>query len=333
MEAQIVTLQNEIAAEKAMNATAASSVASGQRIISSSYGIVASPVAVIASGLPIPIPTSLPAVPQQGSGLSNGAWATLLALVGGGAAVGAFFAGRASRGDPDVLANLNRTASAQTAQIGTLNSQVADLNSQVSTLNSQVTALTATGNGLRADLVTAQNLTNVQLSALETQVRGLQVELTAEQAKTAIAASSLSSEDATAFTAEADAIIAEVAILQAESEAITTRMDEIRDELAALGIATVEVDMIVSALTAPEIPILDSYSDAVKLLIQEFNLKATQLTETKEKINTNIVRMKELTVELDNNNVENVPTTEFLDELQNTAIQELPPVASASIPL
>jgi len=109
-----------------------------EKLIGRYNGIVADPIAVIASSLPTSIPTSLPAAPQQGSGLSNGAWASIIALVAGGAAVGAFFAGRSGTVDEGALTVANNTISTQSTQLTSLNSQISDLNATIATLNSQI---------------------------------------------------------------------------------------------------------------------------------------------------------------------------------------------------
>jgi hypothetical protein len=109
-----------------------------EKLIGRYNGIVADPIAVIASSLPTSIPTSLPAAPQQGSGLSNGAWASIIALVAGGAAVGAVFAGRSGTVDEGALTVANNTISTQSTQLTSLNSQISDLNATIATLNSQI---------------------------------------------------------------------------------------------------------------------------------------------------------------------------------------------------
>ena len=131
-----------------------------EKLIGRYNGIMADPIALIASNLPTPIPTSLPPVPQQGTGLSNGARAAITAVVAGGAAVGAFVAGRAGGVDDAGVRAANGTVSTQASQIGSLNSQANDLNSQISTLNLQITSLTDANNALRADLLAQQNLAN-----------------------------------------------------------------------------------------------------------------------------------------------------------------------------
>ena len=102
-----------------------------EKLIGRYNGIVADPIAVIASSMPTSIPTSLPAAPQQGSGMSNAAWAAIVALVAGGAAVGVYFAGRSGMVDEGDLNTANSTISTRNTQITALNSQITDLNAKI----------------------------------------------------------------------------------------------------------------------------------------------------------------------------------------------------------
>jgi hypothetical protein len=68
--------------------------------------------------------------------MSNAAWAAIVALVAGGAAVGAYFAGRSGMVDEGDLSTGNNRISTQGAQITALNSQISDLNARLTLLAS-----------------------------------------------------------------------------------------------------------------------------------------------------------------------------------------------------
>ena len=161
----------------------------------------------------------------------------------------------------------------------------------------------------------------------------LQVLLAAEQSKAAIAVSSaLEPEQAAAFTVRAEAIIEETAVLQAQAAAIEAEMGDIRALLAALGFSALEIDMIVSPAVTDAIP-FDEKELLKKLgpikgqeaidLFKRMNVLEGDLGSTKEKINENIGKIKDLAVDLEALNVEGVPNTETIDAIGKAAREEL----------
>ena len=78
-----------------------------EKLIGRYNGIVADPIAVIASNMPLPIPSTPPAAPQAGTGISSRGWVAIIAAVAGGAAVGAFFLG--AQGELTRASSMRRT--------------------------------------------------------------------------------------------------------------------------------------------------------------------------------------------------------------------------------
>ena len=228
-----------------------------EKLIGRYNGIVADPIAVIASSIPTSIPTSLPAVPQQGSGLSNGAWASVIALVAGGAAVGAFFAGRSGTVDEGDLSAANNTISTQGTQITSLNSQINDLNASVAPLNADIAAKNAEIAALDQDVASlggqlsnARITAGLELTALQNRLASIQGQLVAQQTKAAVLASSLSSEDQEALTEQTDALIADIVETEAELLAVEEDLGDLAEFLALVeGVTTGELSGLTSGIS------------------------------------------------------------------------------------
>lgn len=228
-----------------------------EKLIGRYNGIVADPIAVIASAMPTPIPSSAPAAPQQGSGLSSGSWAAIIALVAGGSAVGAFFAGGSGKVDEGDLNTANSTISTQGTQITSLNSQINDLNASIAPLsasiavkNAEIAALDQDVTSLDGQLSNARITAGLELTALQNRLASIQAQLVAGQAKAAVLASSLSEAEQAALTEAADVLIEDIGEIGAEILAVEEDLGDLADFLALVeGVATGEISGLTSGIS------------------------------------------------------------------------------------
>jgi hypothetical protein len=309
------------------------------RLFGRSSGEVAQSLGDIASTLPTPLPAAgapMPApLPQAGSGMSNGAWIAIVAAVGGGVGLGAFFAGRAGQVDEDDLNAANSSLASANADLAAANASVTSLNGQISTLQSDVAARdaqiasleasnsTATLN-LQNQLIGVQNAAALEINSLQTQLAAAEVEVSAAYVQAAIAASGVGS--SAALSAQADVITAEVIQLQTEITTISANISDVKAQIAALPTSSITADPTVSGVTAPP-----GAGPQTLALYAQLTALEDDLTAARISVNAAIVSMTNLIADATAAGVTDIPTL-TVTAVGDPVIIAPVAVASASVP-